>query len=116
MGFYMIKIAIINDLHFGVRDDSLAFQQKHELFTAEFIQYLKAHPTIKHVVIAGDLFDRRKHINFVTLKYCRETLLEPLDQLGVTVHMIPGNHDIYYRNTINVNSLSELVRGYDNFI
>jgi len=34
--------------------------------------------------------------------------------LGVKMHMIVGNHDIYYKNTLRVNAPKELLGSYDN--
>jgi DNA repair exonuclease SbcCD nuclease subunit len=40
--------------------------------------------------------------------------LEPMKELGITMDIIPGNHCVYYRNTNEINSLKELLHGYDN--
>lgn len=57
----------------------------------------------------GDLFDRRKYINFATLQKARDIFLDPLAEMvrneGRKVYIIPGNHDIHYRNTLDINSL-----------
>jgi len=34
--------------------------------------------------------------------------------MGITVHTIVGNHDIYYKNTNDVNAIDLLLREYDN--
>ena len=62
----------------------------------------------------GDTFDRRKYINFLSLDCAREMWFEPLKELGVTMHMLIGNHDIYFKNTLKINAPKHLLSEYDN--
>ena len=39
-----------------------------------------------------------------------------LKDLGVTVYQLVGNHDAYYKNTNEVNSIDSLLSEYDNVI
>jgi len=109
-----MKIAIITDTHFGARSDSLHFNASFERFYEEgFFPTLKA-LGIKTVVHMGDVFDRRKYINFQILKSCRKYFFDKLQAEGIDIHIIPGNHDTYFKNTNEVNSLDLLLSGYDN--
>jgi thiol-disulfide isomerase/thioredoxin len=59
-----MKICLLGDTHFGVRNDSKAFHAYYEKFYSQvFIPYLLEHK-IDTVIQLGDLFDRRKYINF----------------------------------------------------
>lgn len=110
----MTKIAIINDQHFGIRNDLQVMFEHQRKFHDIFFDTLEKQ-NIKTVIHAGDLWDRRKYISFVTLNKTREIFLEPLKRYvdtGGNVHIIPGNHDIRYRNTLMVNSLTETLGGY----
>lgn len=109
-----MKIAVITDTHFGARNDSSAFDNFFKKFYEDiFFPYLKQ-SEIKTIFHLGDVFDRRKYINFNTLRSCKKYFFEPLKQLGVDMYVIPGNHDTYYKNTNEVNSLDLLLREYDN--
>ncbi|MFZ9688096.1 MAG: endonuclease, partial [Chitinophagaceae bacterium] len=59
-----MKICVLGDCHFGMRNDSLEFHKYIEKFYENsFFPYLKENG-ITTVVQLGDLFDRRKFINF----------------------------------------------------
>lgn len=109
-----MRIALLGDTHFGARNDNLFFHLFFEKFYKDtFFPYLKEHG-ITNIVQLGDVFDRRKYINFQTLKSCREYFFEPLAESGIHLHVIIGNHDTYYKNTNEVNSLQLLLKEYKN--
>ena len=109
-----MKICIITDTHWGIRNDHPAFLDNSKLFLDNlFYPYLSSNG-IDTVVHLGDIVDRRKYINYYTAKRLREDFLEPLRKNGIRMDIIAGNHDVYFKNTNNVNALKELLRGYDN--
>ena len=66
-------------------------------------------PTLKdrgvtRIFHLGDLFDRRKYVNFLTAERCYSDYVYPAKEAGATIEQIVGNHDSYYRNTNEVNS------------
>lgn len=106
----MAKIALICDTHAGVRNDNPIFQEAFRKSIKFFFDYVDDHK-IKHIIHLGDLYDRRKYINFVSAKLCRESFLEEIEKRKISTHIILGNHDVYYRDTNKINALEELVRG-----
>ena len=109
-----MKIAIITDQHFGARNDSPLFLDYYEKFYREtFFPRIKEEK-IKFVLILGDTFDRRKYVNFYSLKRTKEMFFDPLKQMGCEVFMLAGNHDTYFKNTNDVNSVDLLLAEYDN--
>jgi DNA repair exonuclease SbcCD nuclease subunit len=111
-----MKIAIVTDTHFGARNDSQLFMNHFASFFEEtFFPTIKER-NINTVIHAGDLLDRRKFINFNTLSQVREKFIKPLKDMDITVHCILGNHDTYYKNTNELNSLNELFNNDKNFI
>jgi len=107
-----MKIALITDTHWGVRNDSHIFLDANKKFLDDVFFPKLAEERIERVIHLGDLVDRRKYINFNTAARLRQDFLEPLRH--VNVDMIAGNHDTYYKNTNEVNALRELARDYVN--
>ena len=109
-----MKVALVTDTHFGARSDSLAFDGYFAKFYDEvFFPYLVEND-IKTICHLGDIFDRRKYINFNTLKSCKRYFFKQAEDLGIDIHMIPGNHDTYFKNTNDVNSPDLLLGEYNN--
>lgn len=109
-----MKIAIITDQHFGARNDSVHFLDYYEKFYKDtFFPTLDEHG-ITTVLILGDTFDRRKYVNFYSLKRTKEMFFDELAKRNIKVHMLAGNHDTYFKNTNDVNSVDLLLREYDN--
>lgn len=108
-----MKLAIVGDLHFGVRgsSDVMFYHQKRWIDT--FLAYLKDNK-IKTVLQLGDLFDSRKAINLKSLKFVRDELFVPLRELGFQFYTLIGNHDIFYRESLDVNSSGLLLNEFEN--
>ena len=106
-----MKLAIITDTHYGVRNDNVAFLDANKHFFDDiFFPYLIEN-NINHVIHLGDVVDRRKHVNFLTASRLRSDFLDKLQEYNMTATFIVGNHDTYYKNTNKVNALSELIDG-----
>ena len=109
-----MKLCILGDTHFGARGDSLDFHKYFQKFYDEvFFPYLIEND-IKVVFQMGDLFDRRKFINFNSLYLSRKYFFEKCERLGIKLHTLIGNHDVAYKNTLEVNSPSLLLNEYNN--
>ena len=109
-----MKVAIITDQHFGARNDSIAFLDFFEKFYDNtFFPALDAN-NIDTVLVLGDTFDRRKYVNFYALDRAKKMFFDKLEERGIRVHMLAGNHDTYYKNTNEVNSPDLLLVEYGN--
>jgi len=109
-----MKIAILNDTHCGVRNSSDIFVEYQERFYNEvFFPYLLEN-NIKHILHLGDYYEHRRFINFKALNSNRKVFLQKLRDYKIAMDIIPGNHDTYYKNTNDLNSLKELLGHYMN--
>jgi len=106
-----MKVAILNDTHCGVRNSSDIFlNYQAKFYTDIFFPYLKEHK-ITNILHLGDYYEHRKFVNFKALNANRKHFLEPMRDMGITMDIIPGNHDVFYKNTNELCSLKELL-GY----
>jgi DNA repair exonuclease SbcCD nuclease subunit len=111
-----MKIAIITDTHYGFKKGNKLFHDYFSKFYNDiFFPYLIKNK-IKTVIHLGDAFDNRKGIDYWSLRWARNNVYDTFEKLGITVYNIVGNHDIYYKNTNNLNSVSYLLSEYDNVI
>jgi len=109
-----VKIAVLNDTHCGIRNSSEIFLKNAEDFYSNvFFPYCQEHG-IEQIVHLGDYYDHRKFVNFKALNHNRKCFLDPMRKLGMKMYIIPGNHDTYYKNTNDLNSLKELLGYYMN--
>jgi len=95
-----------------MRNDSIVFHEYYRKFYNEvFFPYLKENK-IDQVFQLGDLFDRRKFINFNSLHLSRKYFFDKFKEHGLTLTTLLGNHDIFFRNTLEVNSSQQLLSDY----
>jgi DNA repair exonuclease SbcCD nuclease subunit len=111
-----LKVAIITDQHFGARNDSVAFLDFYQKFYDNVFFPTLDESGITHLLVLGDTFDRRKYINFYALQRAKEMFFDKLAARNISVHMLAGNHDTYFKNTNDVNSPELLLKEYTNII
>lgn len=109
-----MKLAIITDQHFGARNDSIAFLDFYQKFYENTFFPTIDSAGINTVLVLGDTFDRRKYVNFYALQRAKEMFFNKLAERNISVHMLAGNHDTYFKNTNDVNSPDLLLREYKN--
>ena len=103
-----MKIALLNDTHFGARNDSPAFMKYQNRFYDElFFPYLIDN-NINTLIHLGDVVDRRKFINHNTAHNFKHKFWNRLDELNIDTHVLLGNHDTYYKNTNQINAMDNL--------
>jgi DNA repair exonuclease SbcCD nuclease subunit len=97
-----------------MRNDSAAFRDYFELFYRDVLfPYIDEHG-INTIVQLGDLFDRRKYVNFNTLSDAKRVFFNEMQQRDIQFYTLIGNHDIFFRNTLEVNSPQLLLSEYKN--
>jgi DNA repair exonuclease SbcCD nuclease subunit len=108
-----MKIALLGDTHWGCRNDLGLFYEYFQKFYDDFIEYCLKN-NITQIFQLGDLFDRRKYINFKTLSESKRILFDKLKANNLTMHVLVGNHDIYYRDTLDIVNFDQFLKEYDN--
>jgi DNA repair exonuclease SbcCD nuclease subunit len=107
-----LKIAILNDTHCGARNSSDIFMDYQEKFYSDvFFPYLLENK-IDKIIHLGDYYEHRKYVNFKALEHNRRIFLDKLREYNITMDIIPGNHDVFYKNTNELCSLKELMGHY----
>ncbi|HIC84106.1 MAG TPA: hypothetical protein EYO93_01800 [Nitrososphaerales archaeon] len=107
-----MKVAIITDTHYGGKNDNLSFAEFQRRFYDSTFFPICEREGVTEILHLGDVFDRRKYSNFHTLKLAKEMFFEPAS--NYKVHMLVGNHDCYFKNSNEVNSISLTCGEYKN--
>jgi len=109
-----VKVAIITDQHFGFKKGSKLYLDYFQKFYDEvFFPTIKKHK-ITTVLDLGDTFDNRKGCDLFSLDWAKRNYFDPLQQQGIDLVSIIGNHTAYYKNTNDINTNDLLLREYDN--
>lgn len=97
------KAAVFTDIHFGLKSNS----QLHNEDCLSFVKWATAKAKeegCETCLFLGDWHNNRASINILTLQYSLQAL-EHLNDNFETVYFIPGNHDLYYRDKRDVQSV-----------
>ena len=110
----MNKVCLITDQHFGARTGStIIIDHQRTFYNEVFFPYLDQN-NIDTVIILGDTFDTRKFTNNYVIEQSKLFFFNQLKDRNITVYMIIGNHDIYFKNTLSPNTPNLLLAEYDN--
>ena len=94
---HLSKVLMFTDLHVGRRNNS----EQHNEDCVAYIDWMiaKAKKTkAQAIVFLGDFFQQRSSVAIETLTYSMQ-IIRKLNDIGIPVFMIVGNHDLRYRNT-----------------
>ena len=97
------KAAVFTDIHFGLKSNS----QLHNEDCLNFIKWATAKAReegCETAMFLGDWHNNRASLNIVTLNYSLRAL-EHLNDNFERVYFIPGNHDLYYRDKRDIQSV-----------
>lgn len=111
-----MKVALITDVHWGARNDSQAFVEFYRRFYENCFFPTLEEQKIDTVIMLGDTFDRRKYTNHATVKAAKDIYFNKLQERGITTYMLIGNHDTFYKNTNEVNTVDLMLSEYDNIV
>ena len=104
-----MKIALITDTHFGARNDSIAFNDYfYKFYENVFFPEIDKRG-INTIIHLGDTMDRRKFVSYKIANDFRTKFIQPIVDRNIDTHILIGNHDTFYKNTNNINSVAELI-------
>lgn len=109
-----MKVAMITDQHFGVRNGSKYFLDNYERFYSEIFFPTIDERGITHLWILGDTWEYRTRIDSVSLWRAQQMFFDRLEERGIQVTIIYGNHDVAYKNRNDINSIDFLGKMYPN--
>lgn len=109
-----MKVAIITDTHYGARKGSKYLHDYFKKFYDEVFFPTLEKENIKTIIHMGDAFDNRRSIDLQSLEWSKQVVFNRIAEMGITMHMIVGNHDTYFKNTNSVNSVDLLLKQYEN--
>jgi DNA repair exonuclease SbcCD nuclease subunit len=96
------RIAIFSDIHLGVHQNSDFWLRIADDWVKWFVKDLRKQG-ITDIAFCGDFFHYRAEVSVKTLSFANRLL----DQLSeFKLYMIPGNHDAWYKDTSEINSVS----------
>lgn len=102
----MSKLMISTDWHIGARGGSKIFRDYFTwYFQEKFFPYMKENK-ITTLFMLGDFFDNRNHLSLSDIAFVNDVFLPLLESHGCTMYIIAGNHDLAFKNTNAVTSLS----------
>ncbi len=108
------KGAFFTDIHFGKKANSALHNEDCIRFIEWFCENVKADPEIDYVAFLGDWNENRSALNIATLNYSYQGA-KLIDELGLPVYFVIGNHDLYHRHNRDVHSIAPFAE-FDNFI
>lgn len=107
------KAACFTDIHYGLKQNSKQHLIDCENFITWFIDEAKARGC-ETCFFLGDWHHHRASINIATMNATIKDL-KRLNDAFETVYFITGNHDLYYREKRDLNSI-EFARDLSNFV
>jgi DNA repair exonuclease SbcCD nuclease subunit len=97
------KAAVLTDIHFGLKSNSLQHNTDCINFVDWFIEKAKEEKC-ETCLFLGDWNHHRASINLQTLQFGLRSL-EKLSANFDHIYFIPGNHDLYYRDKRDIHSV-----------
>jgi len=110
-----LRIILTGDIHNGYGDGEAS------LWAMRVMREYASNNGIENVIVLGDLFDKRDHLAIDTVSNVSSFFRDADIKYNQSWIMFPGNHDMFLRNSWDINSLQflethiNLVQGFSHF-
>lgn len=100
-------IGLISDTHFGAKSfNKNVFETMIGFFENQFFPWCLKN-NVKHVIHNGDLVHNRNMIDLWINQQIKTRFFNWFEDNGVHLHILVGNHDLYYKTSMEFNYLAE---------
>jgi DNA repair exonuclease SbcCD nuclease subunit len=100
----LAKGAYMTDIHFGKKNNSEQHNQDCINYIDWFIKTVKEEGGVDYIGFLGDWHENRSAINVLTLAYSYAGA-EKLNNFGLPVFFVVGNHDLYNKTSRDIHSV-----------
>jgi DNA repair exonuclease SbcCD nuclease subunit len=98
-------VLFVPDIHFGAHENDNIFLD-YQFTSIDWLYQVAKKYDVKDIIFLGDIFDKRRTINLRIL----DKIQTKFFQEDFNHYYILGNHDAYYKNNNEINSLNVLLR------
>lgn len=111
-----MKICILGDSHFGLRRGDVRFINYFDkVYTDWFFPTIKKRG-IKTILQLGDLYDDRRGNDSRSVSEANRYFFDVAQDEDITIHTLLGNHDLFHKHSLSVNSQEILLKDYKNIV
>lgn len=107
------RAGVFTDIHFGKKNNDKQHNDDCSAFIDFVIENVKEE-NLDTLIFCGDWHDNRHSIQVSTLNYTVKNL-KKLNEVGVPVYFLTGNHDLFYKEKRDVTSVI-MAEEYENII
>lgn len=109
-----MKIILLGDTHFDVSNGSEdVYNQQIKVCKEQIFPFMEEN-NINTILQLGDFTDNRTKIGLLSQHNLKKDIFEVLKEKDWNLITLIGNHDIYYRNRLDVYSLEVFEKAYPN--
>lgn len=107
-----MKLALLGDTHFGIRNGSPLYHDFFDLVYGKWFFPLMETLGVKDILQHGDLYDVRKGVDSFSVSQSNRYFFDRLRAYKMHMTTFLGNHDVFFKDTLAVNSPELLLGEY----
>ena len=107
-----MKLILLGDTHFDINNGNAdIYNIQKRMFTEQLFPYMKKHD-IKDIFQFGDFTHNRTTLSLNVQHNLKVDIFDYIEENDLQLYTLIGNHDIYYKNTLDVFSLEIFEKAY----